>query len=561
MMGINDFLADILKVLAVQPDSDESRSKAAAKMAKAEDNHEGSSAGTSSAASSATTSRGASSMKLASSDPWVSLHRSTPSASSGMMKPKYTDTPASSHELSRASTQTLDSATSVLRSTSSGDVSRVNYPRSLLAALRNLADSSSSRSPSRNRSQSGFGRSNSQSKTENTHPWGESADPPNPINTIYSTSKGITKIIDAGINSHKDLCLGVSKMFSNLPKFYSDEGRQTSSVTGIKSGLQTAGQVDFPFPQYGIIFLLTMMQEVELDIHKETQKPSGRSVNDDIIAARRAQGQEAWRGIGKEFQTEIVYRCLRVYEEVKRRKAVGGDYYNAVPDFLDKEKEKSRKLVHGIHSQRSPNCPITGHEHRIYPSTLDLQSPDSSQGGSITWMRGAAEELMRPSRSTSHLEHVRSFPQPSSPSHQDDDEETQYRTDLDEAIRKSIQECSTRDTEDDRAIKCAIRASIAELHRSGVSAPNEPTVEKDKETQIRFRIQESMIHDNMKKSASKRDGKDPDINFVTGNHDEAGTDRDKTPPEQYVLRESRHTERDEGLTFYRNHLARVSVLT
>jgi hypothetical protein len=40
-----------------------------------------------------------------------------------------------------------------------------------------------------------------------------------------------------------DLLLGISKGFHNLPKLYGEEVRPTGRVTGIKSGLQTAGKV------------------------------------------------------------------------------------------------------------------------------------------------------------------------------------------------------------------------------------------------------------------------------------------------------------------------------
>jgi hypothetical protein len=244
-MGIADFPVATLKALAIHPDNDEKKAKkAAAKKAKAEGGVDSS--------SSTTTSQAASSMNLASSTSRLSLDKDTPPSSPGTLKRKDTEP----DDLSRESTLTVDSTTSTLQTTtSSGEMGRVTSPRSSLAeALRNLPEGSRPRSPSRNRSPSGFGRSSSPSgfrrsssqskpKPEHTHSWSESSGHPNPIDTAYGTGKGITKIVGAGFKSPMDLLLGVSKGFHNLPKLYGEEVRQTGRVTGLKSGLQTAGKV------------------------------------------------------------------------------------------------------------------------------------------------------------------------------------------------------------------------------------------------------------------------------------------------------------------------------
>jgi hypothetical protein len=271
-------------------------------------------------------------------------------------------------------------------------------------------------------------------------------------------------------------------------------------------------------------------------IYKEIQKQFGASVNNYIIAARTAQGWEAWLETDKEFQTEIIHRYLRVYEEAKKKKGVGEDQYDAVTEFLDKKKErrrerwakamgaykgKKKELVDGIHSHCPANCPIKSHKHSQSHSTSDLLAATSTRGDSITSMHGAVDRVMHPASSMSHLEHASTFPQSGSR-----EGEAQDNHDLEEAIRLSVQESSTGDTEEDRAIQRAIRASIAELHRPG--AP-ETTVDEDEETQLRLAIQESMIHDNMKK-ASGGSG-DPDVLFIAGNHDTDGhTEGEDTPP-------------------------------
>jgi hypothetical protein len=249
MMGIADFPVATLKALAIHPDSDEKKAKkAAAKKAKLEGSTPTESSASSTSlrdtetASSPSVSR-ASTMALSSTPSRISIDRSSPPESPGVEKLKELET----DNLSRESTKTVDSTSSTLRTTSLEETSRVTSPRSSLAeALRSLPENSRPRSPSRNRSPSGFGRSNSTSrkpKTEHTHSWSESSGHPNPIDTAYGTGKGITKIVGAGVKSPMDLLLGISKGFHNLPKLYGEEVRQTGRVTGIKSGLQTAGKV------------------------------------------------------------------------------------------------------------------------------------------------------------------------------------------------------------------------------------------------------------------------------------------------------------------------------
>jgi hypothetical protein len=247
MMGVADFPVATLKALAIHPDSEEKKAKkAAAKKAKlegttpTESSASSTTLGNRDSISSPTSSRGASAMALASQP---SIEKSSPPESPGVQKPNELE----AESLSRESTKTVDSTTSTLRTTNSDEMSRVTSPRSSLAeALRNLPEHSRPRSPSRNRSPSGFGRSNSTSrkpKTEHTHSWSEGSGHPNPIDTAYGTGKGITKIVGAGVKSPMDLLLGISKGFHNLPKLYGEEVRQTGRVTGIKSGLQTAGKV------------------------------------------------------------------------------------------------------------------------------------------------------------------------------------------------------------------------------------------------------------------------------------------------------------------------------
>ena len=64
------------------------------------------------------------------------------------------------------------------------------------------------------------------------------------LDTAVGTSKGIGRIVGAGLKSPMDFTLGIARGFHNAPKLYGDESvRHPDKVTGIQSGLKTAGKV------------------------------------------------------------------------------------------------------------------------------------------------------------------------------------------------------------------------------------------------------------------------------------------------------------------------------
>lgn len=236
MMGVADFPIATLKVLAIHPDAPKSK-----KSKKKTEGGEESSAST-------TPSGGASSMTLVSSNAG-----STPRDS--IEAPSTPTTPGSKifsepEELSRESTVPLSTVNS------GSDVSSVRSPRgsSLANAMRDLPEASRPRSRSRagsparhsSQSHSRHGSTASRPKAEHHQTWSEAAladATPDALDTAFGTGKGVSKIVGAGLKSPMDLLMGVSKGFHNLPKLYGEEVRQTGRVTGIKSGLQTAGKV------------------------------------------------------------------------------------------------------------------------------------------------------------------------------------------------------------------------------------------------------------------------------------------------------------------------------
>ncbi|KAL8821856.1 MAG: hypothetical protein Q9223_000154 [Gallowayella weberi] len=97
-----------------------------------------------------------------------------------------------------------------------------------------------STSGSRKSRSSSRGRSSIDSATNKTQTGNQALS----FDTAVGASKGIGRIVGAGLKSPMDFTLGIARGFHNAPKLYGDESvRQPDKVTGIQSGLKTAGKV------------------------------------------------------------------------------------------------------------------------------------------------------------------------------------------------------------------------------------------------------------------------------------------------------------------------------
>ena len=66
------------------------------------------------------------------------------------------------------------------------------------------------------------------------------------LDSALATGKGVGRIVGVGLKSPMDFTMSLARGFHNAPKLYGDESvRQTDKITGIQSGLKTAGKVGF----------------------------------------------------------------------------------------------------------------------------------------------------------------------------------------------------------------------------------------------------------------------------------------------------------------------------
>lgn len=74
-----------------------------------------------------------------------------------------------------------------------------------------------------------------------------------PLEAALGTGKGIGRMIEAGLRTPMEFTLSLAKGFHNAPKLYGDETVRTADkVTGLRSGLKTAGKVAFLYPHHHI---------------------------------------------------------------------------------------------------------------------------------------------------------------------------------------------------------------------------------------------------------------------------------------------------------------------
>jgi hypothetical protein len=265
-------------------------------------------------------------------------------------------------------------------------------------------------------------------------------------------------------------------------------------------------------------------------IYKEVQRHFGKSVENYIIAARTAQGWEMFLQIDRDEQTRIVHRYLRLMEEVKRKKVVGGDSVEAVTEFIEQRKEKRREKwakfaakkeqisgefrdkgkkwgekvdrwqdqVHPGRTSSISSSLIGKHASTSGRSTSELVSPEHRAELADTKLGQGLTVHERPlperSASTGELRHTGTAPHEQTYYHDSDDEDYRHDAAFEKALQDSIKQTSHGDANEDRDIDRAIRASIAHLQRTMPGSGEAPAAHDDDadEEQLKLAIAESL---------------------------------------------------------------------
>ncbi|KAF2668161.1 UDP-Glycosyltransferase/glycogen phosphorylase [Microthyrium microscopicum] len=445
----------------------------------------------------------------------------------------------------------------------SGESTRGRHS-SMAEVLHSLSETSRPHSP--NRSNSRHSRSNSRAgspgRSGTTSPTQakrvESCHiAPDPLDTVYGTGKGISKIIGAGLKAPLDFTMAVSKGFHNVPGLYGEEVRQVDRVTGVKSGLRTAGK-EFGVGLFdGITGLITQpMQGAKkeggagfikgigrglagivvkpsaaayalpayamMGVYKEIQKRLGENVGSYIIAARVAQGYADFLVTDENEKRTIVHKWAECLSEVKGKRGLGktdkGDKagMQAIKQFVDKRKEK-RKLKH-----------VKGKEGASYNAAMQALNEPSTSLRPQTSVSSASSERMAPDAEDEDAEleeairlSMRVEDQQSSGTHEED-------TELKKAITASLEQMRQVDEDhDDEHLRQAIEESVR-THRpihhvhEDDDEDMRKAMEESKKRTGPIRMHDEELHEDELQKAIEESKKHGESSATTGaaTHDE-----------------------------------------
>lgn len=137
----------------------------------------------------------------------------------------------------RPSSDSIETPLTSIASPTSSHGASLGHESSLKQALRGTLSRSGSRSNSRERRPGSRDDSPSRSKRE--------FDPSKlTLDHAIGASKGVSRIVGAGLKSPMDFTLGLARGFHNAPKLYGDDTvRPQEKVTDFQSGLKAAGKV------------------------------------------------------------------------------------------------------------------------------------------------------------------------------------------------------------------------------------------------------------------------------------------------------------------------------
>jgi hypothetical protein len=406
---------------------------------------------------------------------------------------------------------------------------------SMADALRSLPDNSRPRSPGSGRMSPSPSRPSIRTAGSSTSTFVPTTFKPEAaLDTVYGTGKGLSKIIGAGIKSPMDFTMAITKGFHNVPRLYGEEPRHIPRVTGLQSGLRTAGK-EFGVGLFdGISGLVTqpisgakqggaggflkgvgrgiagvvvkpsaaayaLPAYAMMGVYKEIQKRLGENVDSYIIAARVAQGYGEWLETDEVTRRDMIHLWAERLSEVKGKRGLGkksdaspGAGLGAIKTFVDKRKEKRQnKFLPERDNMDEFSSPLTPAHSRVH------QPPEARTGGIIM----SDSTTMAPS---SHMGH--------------DSEAAD--AELEEAIRLSLrveqQEpaaagISSHETSEDAELRKAMAASLEQMKLVD---------EQAEEKEFNRAIVESAQHHAQNRAMWERSAKGPNAVAVIKEDDE-----------------------------------------
>ncbi|KAF1808474.1 UDP-Glycosyltransferase/glycogen phosphorylase [Eremomyces bilateralis CBS 781.70] len=299
------------------------------------------------------------------------------------------------------------------------------------------------------------------------------------LDTAYGTGKGFTRIAGAGLKAPMDFTMAVAKGFHNVPRMYGEEVRPAGRVTGIKSGLKTAGK-EFGLDLFeGITGVVTQpIEGAKKDgaaglakgfgkglaglflkptaagyalpayafkgIYKEIQKRYGSAVRTYIITARSVQGFQEYIHMTPEQRRNLVHGYLHLLKETRKKKPYREQQLDAIHAKNKARKEKKKA------TQNKKNGTNESLRSSSTAGVSDMTPIASSSVSQISQAYSNTDQQLPPDS-----DRARRMSDP----------------DLEAAILRSIEETTAGDPSEDELIARAIRASMAELQGGTTRRP------------------------------------------------------------------------------------------
>jgi hypothetical protein len=288
------------------------------------------------------------------------------------------------------------------------------------------------------------------------------------LETAIGAGKGVGRIVETGMKTPMNFCMGLARGFRNAPRLYNDDTvRREEKVTDFASGLKVAGK-EFGFGLFdGISGLVTQpLKGAEKEgarglmkgfgkgvgglvlkggaavwslpayamkgIDAEIRNRFSRSSINYIITSRVIEGQEQLQSASEEEQKDIIVRWRARKDELK-------GFYS----LKQKERKSSDALAATVDDpyglKDEDDLPKTGWLHT---RNMSMDQRRELHARKDAWKKRQAE-VQASGLSNRALE----------------DEE------FDNAIRASVQKTSKGNKEEDAKVEQAIRASVLEMRR------------------------------------------------------------------------------------------------
>lgn len=357
------------------------------------------------------------------------------------------------------------------------------------------------------------------------------------MESAVGTAKGVNRIIDAGVKSPMNFCLGMAKGFRNMPRLYNDDlVRPVEKVTDFSSGMKVAGkELGFGFYD-GIAGLVTQpLHGAQKDgavglvkgfgkgigglilkpaagiwglpayamqgVHAEVGKLFSRSVYNYILSSRIKQGE-----------LDIVHSSPGEREDILRR-------WNSIKFDLSSFYHFKRKGG-STDGPFPPPPPFSADDSSDTVSVMDKGFAKPRTGWLQTRHLSAAQrKRMQDEKDTwkrGYVEAKVPIPSPETVAAASSANTAQEDDEVERAIQASVRETSRGVAEEDAEIEAAIRESLRVMRESGAlpatgwidekNNRNDPSIFEDDEFKITDEEYQDLIQAAMQQSMGEQFG-------------------------------------------------------